>query len=47
MSRDEDRDAGQGTSGYWCIAKERSELAYRWGTDRRGKTEEFRIGGVE
>ena len=38
------RDAEQGMRGGRHIAREISESAYIWGTDRKGKTEEVGIG---
>ena len=43
MRWDDVRDAGQGISGCWHIARERLESAYNWGIDGKGNMEEVGI----
>ena len=44
MRQDDVREAGKGVYGWRRIARERSESAYSWDTDRYGRMEEVRIG---
>ena len=40
-------DMEQGESGCRCMAREKLEAVYSWGTDRKRKTEESVIGDKE
>ena len=42
--RDDARDVGKGMSGFWHIARERSESEYSWDADGDGKKEAVGIG---